>query len=427
MAKSPKTTKKYKRTASKTAKKKQNDRLNGILFGIGVIILIIVMVLVLDYFGMTDVTKMLFPDLYAMIYDEPTPTMTAVLPTATANNSSAAADVPASSDWYTVYFTDPVNINDSSLENSPVHLALIERIDHAEATIDIAAFEFNLVNVADALIAAEKRGVEVRWVTDDEYGILEDEEDELELFPKMEKAGVEVKDDARTGLMHNKYIIFDSTTVWTGSTNITENGFYRNNNNVVVIESQDLAAIYTVDFEEMWSGQFGADTPSQVGQQAAVVNGTTLTAYFSPDDGIAAHLTELLQTAQKSIYFMAFSYTHDDMGYAMLDKFKAGMTVEGVFETRSSQTEYSELPLFYCAGMNVRQDGNPRTFHHKVIIIDERIVVTGSFNFSQNADKSNNENALVIENAEIAQLFLQEYQTRWQEANEVDTGTFTCP
>ena len=119
---------------------------------------------------------------------------------------------------------------------------LIEYIDDAESTIHIASFEFDLIPVADALISAQERGVEVQWITDDEYGIEADKEDGLRLFPKMSRAGIKVRDDGRTGLMHNKFWIFDKKIVWTGSTNITVNGNFRNNNNVIVIESAAVAA-----------------------------------------------------------------------------------------------------------------------------------------------------------------------------------------
>ena len=67
------------------------------------------------------------------------------------------------------------------------------------------------------------------------------------------------------------------------------------------------------------------------------------------------------------------------------------------------------MKKLYNAGVPVRQDGNPRTFHHKVFVIDEEIVVTGSFNFSENADKNNDENVIVIHNATIAEQYLKGY------------------
>ena len=72
----------------------------------------------------------------------------------------------------------------------------------------------------------------------------------------------------------------------------------------------------------------------------------------------------------------------------MLERAKAGVTVTGIFETRGSETDFSDLGLLFCAGLPMRQDGNPGTFHHKVIIIDEKIVITGSLNFSDSCNPS---------------------------------------
>jgi phosphatidylserine/phosphatidylglycerophosphate/cardiolipin synthase-like enzyme len=123
---------------------------------------------------------------------------------------------------------------------------------------------------------------------------------------------------------------------------------------------------------------------------------------------------------------MAFSFTHDDLGAAMRASANRGVDVRGIFETRGSETEYSELTSLYCAGLPVRQDGNPSAFHHKVIVIDGEIVVTGSFNFSNNADRSNDENVIVIANRDVADHYLQEFDRRWAEAVEPMADDIDC-
>ena len=84
------------------------------------------------------------------------------------------------------------------------------------------------------------------------------------------------------------------------------------------------------------------------------------------------------------------------------------------------------MTALYCAGLPVRQDGNPRTFHHKVLIIDDQAVVTGSFNFSANADESNDENVIIVSNSDVAAQYLQEFQRRWAEATEPDKADIKC-
>ena len=329
-------------------------------------------------------------------------------------------------DWWQVTFTEPQSGGDPDDLAGSIPEKLIEYIDGAQRTIHIASFEFNLTPVAQALIAAHKRGVQVQWITDDEHGIEADEEDDHGQFAMLEKAGIKVKDDGRTALMHNKFWVFDGQTVWTGSTNITVNGSFRNNNNVLVVESTELAAIYEREFDEMWDGEFGPTSPSTVDHQSLTIEGTFIQVLFAAEDEVISHLVPLIENAQSSIRFMAFAFTHDDLGAAVLAQAEAGIDVQGIFETRSSETEYSEMRALYCASVPVRQDGNPRTFHHKVFVIDEHTVVTGSFNFSENADDSNDENVIILNHSDIAAQYLQEFDRRWAEATRPDAADMNC-
>ena len=328
-------------------------------------------------------------------------------------------------DWWQVYFSDPAAAYDPENLAGSIPEKLIVLIDSAQESIHVASFEFDLTPVVEALIRAHDRGVDVRWITDDEHGIEADEEDHG-LFEMLEDAGIEVKDDQRAALMHNKFWVFDGRTVWTGSTNITQNGGFRNNNNVIVIQSTRVAEIYEREFQEMWGGEFGPRSSSTVDQQLATVNGTPIQVLFAAEDEVMSQLIPLVEGAQSSVRFMAFSFTHDDLGAAVLARAEAGLDVKGIFETRGSETEYSELPAMYCAGVPVRQDGNKGTFHHKVFVIDEKTVVTGSLNFSNSADESNDENAVVITNADIAAQYLAEFERRWAEAEAPDAADMNC-
>lgn len=346
--------------------------------------------------------------------------------------SSEDASVPTeivsgNGDWWAVYFTNPSRVNDPNDLSNSIPEELINLINTAEYSIHIAAFEFDLTPITEALIAARRRGVEIQWVTDDENGIDADEEEGRGQFAMLEKAGIEVIADERSALMHNKFIIFDGQIVWTGSTNLTENGNFRNNNNVIVMRSTKVAEMFEREFSEMWdSGEFGPKSPSTLTQQSVTINGTPVQVFFAPEDEVISHLLPWIQNAQSSIKFMAYSFTHDDLGAAMLAQAEKGLVVTGIFETRGSETEYSELPRLYCAGLPVRQDGNPGTFHHKVIILDDEVVITGSLNFSENADDSNDENVVVITNKEIAKLYVDEFERRWAEAEMPNNADMNC-
>lgn len=338
----------------------------------------------------------------------------------------APPSVGSGGDWWQVRFTNPdPNRNPDDISGSLAE-ELIGYINRAERRIDIAAFEFNLDPVAEALIAAHEREVAIRWVTDDEHGIEADEEEDHGQFAMLEAAGIEVRDDARSALMHNKFWIFDEQTVWTGSTNITRNGVFLNNNNVIVIESTPLAAIYEREFEELWRGESGPTSPSTLRDQRVEIEGTTIQVLFAAEDEVVDQLLPLIAGAQERIQVMAFAFTEDNLGQAILERAEAGVAVQGIFEVRGSETEFSEMGRLYCAGLPVRQDGNPRTFHHKVIVIDGNLVVTGSLNFSENANESNDENVLIVGNRDIAALYQQEFERRWQEATPPDDADIRC-
>ncbi len=341
---------------------------------------------------------------------------------------SPVVTVPATVNptWWEVYFTDPQHVNNPDQWQDSIEGKLIEKINAAKTSIHIVSFEFDLTPVAEALIAAKQRGVDVRWVTDNENGIEADAEPDRGQFAMLQNAGVEVRADTRSALMHNKFWIFDGQIAWTGSTNITVSGVFQQNNNTIVIHSPEVAAIYEREFAEMWDGKFGPKSPSTADQQSVVVDGTPIQVYFSPEDHVLDHMIPIVSSANSSIRFMAFSFTDFPLAKAMLDRASAGVDVAGVFEKVGSQTESSELRTFFCAKVPARQDGNPKFLHDKVIIVDDRFVISGSFNFSSNATENNDENVILIDNPDIANLYTQEFERVWSIATDPEAGTFTC-
>ena len=305
-----------------------------------------------------------------------------------------------------VYFTKPGTPPDDP--NNPAKV-LAGLIDQTKQTIDVAAFEIDNVVITDALVRARQRGVVVRLVTDSDY-IHESG------VQALTAAGVPVVDDRRDALMHNKFMILDEKAVWTGSMNFTENCAYKNNNNGIYIENAELAANYGAKFRQMFEQrEFGMPGRNSTYKKPYPViklaDGTEIETYFSPEDRIADKVVNLVGEAKTSIHFLAFSFTHPGIGKAMLDKGKAGVSVAGVFEKTQTSGARSEFGRLSAAGFPVYLDANPRNMHHKVIIIDGVTTLTGSFNFSENADRNNNENALIIRNnTSVGKSYEEEYQ-----------------
>ena len=334
---------------------------------------------------------------------------------------------PGPASWWEVYFTYPLTVNDPNNISDSIEQKLIDHINAAQTSIHIASFEFDLAPVADALIAAHNRGVDVRWVTDNEFGLEADTEPGGGQFAMLQNAGIEVRADTRTALMHNKFWIFDGQILWTGSTNVTKNGIFVQDNNTIVFRSVKLAQIYENEFQEMWDGKFGPKSPSQLPDQSIVLNGTPIQVIFTSEDhAIETAIIPLVNSATTSIRFLAFSFTDFPLADAMLKRAQAGVDVAGVMDKTQSGGTGSELKTFFCASVPIRQDGNPQFMHNKIIVIDNRYVITGSLNFSTSAEESNDENVIIIDNPEIAKLYMEDFDRVWNVGTDPDPAKITC-
>lgn len=320
-----------------------------------------------------------------------------------------------SGDYWTAYFSipSPLQRHAATPDGRGIDAALAAAIDAAQISLDVTAFELNNPLLAGAILDAAARGLRVRVVSDDEHGLRAADG----LIATLAAAGIPVVDDGRSALMHNKFVIVDGLGVWTGSMNLTVNGADRHNNNLLELRSSEALRRYQAEFDEMFDqGRFGPRSPR--GETAPFEEGTARIAlYFGPEDEPAAALYDALAEAQERIRFMAFSFTLDDIGALLLRQTAAGLQLQGIFERVGSESVWSELGPLHCAGLAMRQDGNPYLLHHKVFLIDDDVVVTGSANFSAGGTQGNDENMLIIEDAALAAAYQAEFARRWDEAS----------
>jgi phosphatidylserine/phosphatidylglycerophosphate/cardiolipin synthase-like enzyme len=352
----------------------------------------------------------------------PTPTQPAafVPPTQAAGPAPVTPGAPGTPGlqrgptWYQVYFTTP-KYPDKAADHKPsLDARLTDFINRAQKSVDMAIYQLDLPNVTQALLDAKKRGATVRVVTD--IDILNDSK-ESPSFKQLQDAGITVVGGNPSGIMHDKFVVVDGQAVWTGSWNFTTNDTYRYNNNGIEIQSPELARNYTTTFEKMWRDKKFAGSRKPGGTTPKlVINGTPVENYFAPEDKVTDKVVARLLTAQKSIDFLAYSFTDDAMGGAIEARAKAGARVRGVFETTGSETKYSEYGKLKEAGLDVWQDGNPYLMHHKVFIIDGKTVIFGSFNFSDSANTQNDENLLIIDDPALAAQFTQEFERAYAQA-----------
>jgi len=314
--------------------------------------------------------------------------------------------------WFDLYFTDPSNPLASQETGGPDG-PLAEAIDSAHLSVDVAIYSFSLNSIRDALIRAHDRGVRVRMVMESDNLDRSDPQ-------KMIEAGIPILGDRREGLMHDKFVVIDNSEVWLGSMNFTDSGAYADNNNLIRIHSIKMAENYAKEFEEMFTDdKFGPDVVAETPNPRVTIDGIPIDVYFSPDDNIQANFVELVNNAEKSIYFMAFSFTADLIGEAVRARATDGVTVSGVMETEQVNSNVgTEFDPFSQAGLDVFRDTNEGLMHHKVMIIDESIVIFGSYNFTNSAETKNDENLIVIYDKDIAAQFMAEFQRVYAQAGQ---------
>lgn len=298
------------------------------------------------------------------------------------------APLPA---WCRVYFTP----------RDPVEEKLVSLIDSAREKISAAFYSLDVEEVIQALLRAHQRGVEIRLVMDDSN-----------VGPpvrRLKAADLIRADLAPHDFMHDKFVVVDGFISWTGSYNPTKLGTQRDDNNVIVIASRKLAAAYEDEFEEMWSGKFGSDSPGPTAVTSFDIDGTSLENYFSPEDNCARRIIEEIKHARHSINFALFTFTLPSVAQALLERQHEGINVRGVME-RGQNSPWNCFRILEDCGIDVRWDENLYYLHHKFFVIDGETVITGSFNPSRHASSANDENLLIIHNRAVARRYLTEFR-----------------
>ncbi len=317
---------------------------------------------------------------------------------------------------------------------------LVSLIDSAKGkacSVLLADFDYNLQPISDALVRAKARGCDVRVVTDGDtvdranastvasqrYGRHGFDSKYQAPLDTLFRANVPVHDDGSRGaIMHNKFVVINGTTVWTGSWNMSA-GDLAYWNHAIVLRSPDIAARYTQDFEYLFKRYAPAHAPGShlldatftPPQNHKIMFGTRpVEVYFPRADKATARIAEVVGQASRSIHFMAFQFTEGPIADAVVERAAHGVQVRGVFENNGACA--GAYPRFLSKGtMDLsrwslgRIQGLRNFLHHKVFILDGATVVLGSFNFSASADTANDENVLIITDPDIAKAFEDEY------------------
>lgn len=312
-------------------------------------------------------------------------------------------------------------------------------MDLAQNTLDICVYNASDATIATAINDAYNRGVVVRYIADDDVT-------NIMLSSLDSNIPIVYRDPAPAGIMHNKFIIVDANSannswVMGGSTNWTNpSNLFNDYNNLIFIQDEAIAKAYTLEFEEMWGGTFGTNKLDNTPHNFKV-NGKDVAVYFSPSDQTTLRISEFINEVDYTLEFGLLSFTRDDLGLAVITKDgEFGVTVRGIIEQENvTGSEFADL---IAAGVNVKSHmGITYQLHHKYAIADANVtasdptILTGSHNWSSNAENNSDENTIVIHDATIANIYLQEFTERFNELGAsgidelitVETSVFPNP
>ncbi len=344
--------------------------------------------------------------------------------------------VPTASELLTVR-----TLTDGGQKAVGVAHEVAEFLRGAKKTLDLAQYDFHLAPETAAIAGgaikeAAARGVAVRMIYDvghrNPIPVPPPPEPDAELIASL---GVPHRPIAGIpDLMHHKYVVRDGETVWTGSTNWTDDSWSRQENVLAIVESPKLAAAFTENFKELWSkgvveqSGFVEPTPVRVGE-------TRMRAWFTPGFGeaLSRRIAKHIRRAKTRVRICSPVLTVAPVLSALCERLDNGLDIAGcldrpqiegvIYQWGEDGNAAWKLPLLKQA-LKAPFSAKPSTpwgqgsvhdfMHAKVTVVDD-VVFTGSFNLSRSGER-NAENVLEIKDAALAERlagFVDEVRARY--------------
>jgi phosphatidylserine/phosphatidylglycerophosphate/cardiolipin synthase-like enzyme len=359
---------------------------------------------------------------------------------------------------------------------------LLREIKAAKKSVYVAVQEFRIPSLAQALVDLKKAGVDVRVVVEKDYnfdvlhqrpGSEESEGSdhrELKAFVDVNKDGkldvaelesrdaiymlnkgkVPLIDDGAgqsmgSALMHHKFVVVDGKKTVVTTANFTMSCIHGdinspasrgNPNSMIVADSTQMAAIFTEEFNLMWSKKFGLNKTARA-PKTVTVGSTKITIQFSPTSKSASFeqstnglIASYMAKAKRSFKAALFVFSEQKLADVLEQRHDAGVDIGVLIESRFAYREYSELLDMLgleMLGVNCKpepgnkpwknpiREGGMATLggdklHHKYGVIDGKYTLVGSHNWSDSANNANDETMLVIESTSISDSYTQEYE-----------------
>lgn len=293
---------------------------------------------------------------------------------------------------------------------------IITFIDDARECLYIAVQELESRSIAKAILRAKGRGVRVRMVLEGNYlsvnKALDDpwspggeNEENREIHAALLRAKVDVISDLNPETFHQKFIVRDlddsKAAVLTGSTNFTPTGVGQNLNHVIVVEGKRVAALYMNEFTDAWTGNFGQKSACH-GRvpKCYQVSKVPVKVLFAPDHAPEMEIMKQMLKARERVDFAMFTFAQSSgIDDTMIFLSKAGIPVRGVLDRMQANQDWAATRPVIDAGAELwwpRSGSGIRKVHHKLMVIDRKVVIAGSFNYTGPANVLNDENIVVI-------------------------------
>ena len=323
----------------------------------------------------------------------------------------------------------PVKFGDIELYMGPKELGgpddlkktIIDFIDDAKRSLDIAVQELDDMDIAMAIIRAKKRtwktssgkerNLTVRIVLEGDYlhakrpqkdvweptGTLEDNR---KILSAMYRGAVNLKTDYNGKIFHQKFIIKDRNEILTGSTNFTTSGTSKNLNHITIVRNKDVVGAYKKEYKEILEGRFGRFSDTTGKPIETVSNFVKLKPLFAPNHSPEMEIMKQMAKAKKQIDFAIFTFSEssgidDQMNLSA----KAGIKVSGIINGDQKNQKWSaSRSLNSKVDIKFSQKGKQGLgkLHHKLMVIDKQVVIIGSFNYTKPANLLNDENIIII-------------------------------
>ena len=283
---------------------------------------------------------------------------------------------------------------------------LVEEINNSKKSIDIALYGFDSQDeIFNALKKAKQRGVIIRSVVD-----LSKNSDEI--YPDNKKFIEEFNSitDKTQSLMHNKFIIFDNTKVLTGSINFSQTGTGGYNlNSAVIVDSRELSSQYEKEFEQMHNNKF-SNKKEKYENEKIIKNNTNIKAIFLPQEkGYDKYIAPIVKNAKKEIFISIFYLTDENFINELINMQKKNIKVLVLVDALCASNFKDRIETLRSTGILVKIENFAGKNHEKTILIDNKILILGSANFSKSGFYKNDENILIIENQELAKTYRDFY------------------